>query len=126
MEDEDHSPALVFRVDVRSETGYPLFMAGRYNTAAGTLSYALVHRGVGRIYALDLGAEHRNPDGTRVGETHKHVWQDGFRDRRAYAPDDITEPWTEPVEVWKQFCREASIRHTGLMTPPGVQEELPS
>ena len=54
-EDEDHSPAVEFRVDVESTNGWPLFVKGRYNAAAGTLNYALILKTEGRIYALDLG-----------------------------------------------------------------------
>ena len=123
-DDEDHSPALEFRAAVASEAGYPLFVVGRYNSFAGTLSYALVHRAAGRIYALDLGADHHNPDCNRVGEKHKHRWTEEFRDKQAYVPEDITESWDHPAEVWSQFCAEAKIRHTGRMEPPVVQEEL--
>ena len=123
-EDEDHSPAREFRADVASEAGYPLFVVARYNPVAGTLSYALIHRGAGRIYALDLGADHHNPDCNRVGEKHKHRWTEGFRDKQAYVPEDITEPWNQPIAVWGQFCTEAGIRHTGRLHPPAIQEEL--
>lgn len=122
-EDEDHSPALLFRVDVESEAGYPLFLVGRYNNFAGTLSYVLIHRGAGRIYALDLGADHRNPDRNRVGEKHKHNWTEGFRDKQAYLPQDITEPWDRPAKVWDQFCTEARIYHEGKMYSPMVEGE---
>ena len=125
LEDMDHSPAREFRANVASDAGRPLFVVGRYSAAAGTLSYALIHRGAGRIYALDLGAEHRNPDGGLVGTKHKHRWKEGFRDKQAYVPEDITEPWDKPVEVWNQFCRQARIHHTGRMSPPVVQGELP-
>ena len=124
-EDEDHSPARVFRVNVESEAGYPLFLIGRYNYLTGTLSYALVHRSAGRIYALDLGADHHNPDCNRIGEKHKHRWQEGFRDKQAYVPEDITAPWNQPMEIWSQFCAEANIQHKGRMYPLGIQEELP-
>ena len=123
-EDEDHSPAREFRAAVASEAGYPLFVVGRYNSRAGTLSYALIHRGAGRIYALDLGADHHNPDCNRLGEKHKHRWAEGFREKQAYVPEDITEPWDRPIEVWNQFCTEARIRHAGRMYPPVVQEEF--
>ena len=102
----------------------PLFVIGRYNSVVGTLTYALIHRAAGRIYALDLGTDHHNPDCNRVGEKHKHRWTEGFRDKQAYVPEDITESWDRPVEVWGQFCAEARIRHTGRMDPPAVQEEL--
>ena len=123
-EDEDHSPAREFRAEVTSEAGYPLFVVGRYNSRAGTLSYALIHRGAGRIYALDLGADHHNPDCNRLGEKHKHRWAEGFREKQAYVPEDITEPWDRPIEVWNQFCTETRIHHKGRMCRPVVQEEF--
>jgi hypothetical protein len=64
-EDEDHSPALQFRAEIGSEGGYPLFVHGRVNPLAGTVSFTLVHRGTGRIYGLDLGADHHNPSCTK-------------------------------------------------------------
>ena len=118
VRDMDHSPAREFRANVASDAGYPLFIVGRYSSLAGTLSYALIHRGAGRIYALDLGAEHRNPDGRLVGAKHKHRWTDSFRDKQAYVPEDITEPWNKPINVWTQFCQQAKIQHRGRMHPP--------
>jgi hypothetical protein len=92
---------------------------------AGTLSYALIHRGAGRIYALDLGADHHNPTCQRLGEKHKHRWTEAFRDEEAYVPADVIAAWDNPVEVWRQFCAEAGIVHDGQMRPPQIQEELP-
>ncbi len=124
-EDEDHSPAYQFRAHVRSDAGYPLFVNGRYNALAGTLSFTLVHRSTGRVYGLDLGADHHNPTCQRVGEKHKHRWTDQFADKWAYVPDDITAPPEEPVAVWQQFCLEARIAHHGTLDrPPAVQQEL--
>jgi hypothetical protein len=48
-EDADHSPAREFRVEVTSDSGWPLFVVGRYNPCAGTLSYPLIDRGAGHI-----------------------------------------------------------------------------
>ena len=123
-EDEDHSPAREFRAVVHSDAGWPLFIVGRFNSFAGTLSLALIHRGAGRIYALDLGADHHNPDCNRVGEKHKHSWQEGFRDKNAYVPDDITAPWDCPQQVWIEFCVEANLQHQGKMYLPHLQGEL--
>lgn len=124
-EDEDHSPAVEFRANVESDSGYPLVVVGRYNRRAETLSYVLVHRGAGRIYALDLGADHHNPTCHRVGEKHKHHWTEQYRDKEAYVPNDITAGVHEPVDVWRQFCREANLRHGGAVgAPPPLQEEL--
>jgi len=124
-EDEDHSPALEFRTRILSSAGYPLFVVGRVNPYADTLSFTLIHQTSGRVYGLDLGADHHNPTCQRVGEKHKHRWTEQYRDKEAYNPVDITEPLVNPVQVWKQFCAEAAINHRGVLHPPHIQEELP-
>jgi hypothetical protein len=121
-EDEDHSPAVEFCAEVASDAGYPIFVRGSYNPAALTLTYALIHRGSGRIYALDVGKDHHNPDCHNVGEKHKHSWKEPLRDKEAYVPTDITVPVTAPVAVWKQFCHEAKIQHEGKMLQPPTQQ----
>ena len=121
-EDEDHSPTVEFRIDVESDAGYPIFVKGSYNAAALTLTYALIHRGSGRIYALDLGKDHHNPACPYVGEKHKHRWNETLRDKEASVPPDITAPVNDPVAVWKQFCQEAKIQHRGRMSPPPQQQ----
>lgn len=124
-EDEDHSPAVEFRVEVESDPGYPIFVRGSYNALIGTLSYTLIHRGSGRVYALDLGKDHHNPDCNYVGEKHKHRWNEPVRDKEAYVPPDITALVNAPVDVWRQFCAEATILHEGTMhDPPAIQLEM--
>lgn len=120
-----NSPSRTFRVDVKSTEGYPIFIDGWYNPLSGKLSYSIIHRSEGRIYGLDLGAEHINPDGEPVGEKHKNYWNPPNRDKWAYAPEDITEPWDRPVAVWSQFCAEANLRHTGTIQEPSAQGSLP-
>jgi hypothetical protein len=124
-EDENHSPSLTFRAAIESAGGHDLLIVGRYNPFAGKLSYSLILGSVGRVYGLDLGADHRNPDGNLIGEKHKHRWTDRFRDKEAYVPEDITEPWNHPVEVWTQFCVETHIAFASIMHPPDTQMELP-
>ena len=124
LEDEDHSPSVEFRVEVLSQPGWPLFVRGSYNPIANALSYTLVHRGSGRIYALDLGKDHHNPTCMYVGEKHKHRWNEPMRDKEAYVPTDITAPVTQPCEVWRQFCAEAKIQHQGVLHNPPLQGEL--
>jgi hypothetical protein len=124
-EDEDHSPAVEFRAEIESDAGYPLFVRGSVNRMAGTLTFAVIHRGVGRIYGLDMGKDHRNPNGQLVGETHKHRWTEQFQAKEAYVPPDINAPVTDPTAVWAQFCAEASIAHHGVLQhPPLVQGGL--
>jgi hypothetical protein len=124
-EDEDHSPAFEFRIEVQSDPGWPLFVKGSYNALANTLTYSLVHRGSGRIYALDLRKDHHNPACQNLGEKHKHRWTEAFRDKEAYIPLDITAASHQPREVWIEFCAEAKIIHQGVLhAPPVIQEEL--
>ena len=124
-EDEDRSPAVEFRVDIESTSGWPLFVKGRYNVAARTLTYALILKTTGRIYGLDLGKDHHNPQCDQVGEKHKHRWSEPYGDKEAYVPDDVGAPVSDPVAVWKEFCAEARIQHDGSMKPPPpTQREL--
>lgn len=125
QEDEDHSPCVEFRAEVMSDAGWPLFIRGSYNPLIPALSYVMILKTAGRVYGLDLGNDHHNPGCDQVGEKHKHKWTEQFRDREAYVPDDITEPASDPVAVWVQFCTEAKLRHDGtLNAPPPVQKEL--
>ena len=124
-EDEDHSPAQEFRIDVESTNGWPLFVNGHYNAAAGTLSYALILKTAGRIYGLDLGKDHHNPHCDQIGDRHMHRWSEAYGDKEAYVPDDVSAPVSDPVAVWEEFCADAGISHDGRMKrPPPTQEEL--
>jgi hypothetical protein len=124
-EDEDHSPAAEFRAEIASEAGYPLFVRGSFNPLAQTLTFAIIHASSRRIYALDLGKDHHNPNCQNVGERHKHRWTDLFRDKDAYVPIDIAQSIANPVAVWKEFCAEAKITHQGVMqAPPAHQPNL--
>ena len=118
------SPAREFRIDIDSSDDIPIFVKGWYNPFSGKLSYAIVHRSVGRIYGLDLGADHRNPDGERVGEKHKNYWVPGTGDKWAYVPEDINQPWNRPVAVWEEFYKEARLTHSGTLRNPVSQGVL--
>ena len=124
-EGRPNAPTRHFRVEVDSEAGHPIFIKGWYNPHSGKLSYSLIHRIAGRIHGLDLGADHCNPNGEFVGEKHKNYWVPGSRDKWAYAPDDITEPWDRPVAVWAQFCAEINLRHEGTLWEPGITRGAP-
>ena len=117
-EDEDHSPCWEFRAEVQSTSGWPLFVRGTYNPLIPALSYVLILKTAGRIYGLDLGKEHHNPQCQQVGDKHKHRWSEQFRDKEAYVPDDITATAEDPVEVWTEFCAQTKIEHCGRMPPP--------
>ena len=112
--------ARTFRVSVDAESGYPLFVQGRYNPKRGKLTFTLVctQEGVGRIYGLDFGQPHVNPDHSTAGDPHKNYWTEGDGDIWAYEPPDISATWDNPVLAWAQFCAEANIRFSGIMRPP--------
>lgn len=128
-------PAYEFRVNIISRASYPLIVKGWYNYAANKLSYSIIYcdnEGI-RIYGLDLGEDHKNPDGVKIGRKHKHRWLNEYYedkwnrkifigDKKAYVPDDITASVTDPVGVWNQFCREAQITHNGIMHQPIILE----
>ena len=121
--DEHRSHVRRFQSEVETETGYLLSVRGYYNPRAMMLSYTIILGDGNRIYGLDLGKDHRNPGGTRVGKKHKHRWSERYQDTEAYAPDDITEPVSDPVAVWRQFCAEACLKHDGALEQPVLQEE---
>ena len=121
-DDLSHPPARKFRVEVESDTGWPLFLQGWWNPASEKLCYTLFYRGAGRIVGLDLGYDgHTNHDGQVLRGTHKHRWSEHAADKDAYTPLDITTGWHEPVEVWRQFCAETGIVHAGAMLAPIVE-----
>lgn len=123
--DEDHSPSVEFRTEVLSDAGWPLIVRGSYNPLIPALSYVLIHKSFGRIYGLDMGKDHHNPQCNLVGEKHKHRWTERFRDKEAYVPIDITAPASDPVTVWSQFCEETKLKHNGrLLNPPPLQRRL--
>lgn len=116
--DEDRSPSLIFRAEIESAGGWPLFVQGRYNQLARTLTYALILKSEGRIYALDMGRDHHNPQCNQTGKKHMHRWSERYKDKEAQIPDEVTASVDDPVAVWRQFCREAHIQHNGIMNLP--------
>lgn len=115
---EGRSATSVFHVAVLSDRGWPLFIQGRYNSPNESLTFTLILRTTGRIYGLDLGQNHHNPQCSHVGTRHRHRWSERYRDKEAFVPDDITAPASDPVAVWREFCAGARIRHDGSMSPP--------
>ncbi|MFH1075825.1 MAG: hypothetical protein V1753_03140 [Pseudomonadota bacterium] len=123
QEDEDHSPSVEFRAEVQSDAGWPLFVRGSYNPLIQALSYMLILKTEGRVYGLDIGKDHHNPQCNQVGEKHKHKWTEQFHDKEAYVPNDITAPPSDPVAVWKEFCAEIKLTHNGNLTALQLQGE---
>ena len=84
--DEDRSSALEFQVEIESATGWPLFVKGRYNPAAGKLTYALILRtraasmlsiwaGIITIRNANRSGRSTNISGRSVIATRKHMYR---------------------------------------------------
>jgi hypothetical protein len=121
-----HELLLKFKAEILADLdNYQLSLRGTYNPLIYALSYHLICPPYGRIYGLDLGKAHKNPNGEHVGDKHKHRWSEIYRDKQAYEPKDITASGDNPLKVWQQFCKEAAIRHDGVMRSiPSQQLDL--
>jgi hypothetical protein len=116
--DDDPAGAREFVAPVICTAG-ELIVRGQRCARAGSLRFALVLRGVGRIACLDLGHDHQDPDGRRSGELHFHRWRAGQRDRFA-------EPIPTTLDLagaWRQFCELTRIEHEGALADPAPAQE---
>jgi hypothetical protein len=61
------------------------------------------------------GSSHRNPDGTRLGGTHIHLYRQGEDDDWAYTlnPADFSNP-ADPLTALSEFCVYCNIDSTPL------------
>ncbi len=102
-----------FLVPVASALSDLLLVRGQRCPAAGTLRFALILRGLGRLCALDLG--HHG--------AHLHRWTPGRRDALATLPPDAAA--SDERSAWALFCQQTHITHDGTLTePPATQETL--
>lgn len=65
---------------------------------------------------LDVNAApHTNPDGSRVGGTHVHVYRAGFEDKWAYEldPQQFSNPH-DGGRTFGEFCRFCNVTDTPL------------
>ena len=124
--DNNNNPAArVFRRRILHNGDNLTFVVARFNYMASKLTYCIFHPTAGRIYGLDIGVMHRNPNLKVVGRIHKHSWNPRDRDKYAYVPSDITATWDQPIRAWREFCDEAGIQHYGELDSPSVQTALP-
>ena len=120
-DDPAHQGAVEFQAAVHSASGQPLIVHGWWRPLSRKLSYTLMHGTAGRISGLDLGrVSHGISRRVRLRGTHKHRWRASGKAPFAYAPDDITADWDEPLEVWRQFCAETNLSHLGTMEQPAA------
>lgn len=69
---------------------------------------------------LDFGAEHRNPDGVRVGSPHLHVYTEGYDDKWAYElphEDFASFNGANDLDDWfNRFLDFCQIRHDNVIS----------
>jgi len=70
---------------------------------------------------LDInGAPHTNPDGTRIGGSHLHLYREGYDDRWAFELDpEVFSVPTTMGRAFEDFCRFCNIDMI-----PSFQESL--
>jgi hypothetical protein len=70
---------------------------------------------------LDVdGSPHTNPDGTKIGRTHLHVYREGYEDRWAFSLDANLFPNSATIRgAFGDFCDYCHI-----LPPLNFQEEL--
>ena len=91
-----------------------LLVRGQRCAPAGTLRFALISRGLGRIAALDLGP----------GDLHFHRWSPGRRDEIVPVADPLHDTASER-DAWRLFCRLTALTHDAeLADAPPTQESL--
>ena len=59
------------------------------------------------LVRLDVAsAPHTNPDGSRLGGTHLHVYRQGYEDKWAYPlnPEEFRDP-SNILETFRDFCQ---------------------
>lgn len=63
------------------------------------------------LIRLDIdGPPHTNPDGTKIGKAHLHLYREGYEDRWAFALD--SKEFTDPANMgssFGDFCRYCNI-----------------
>jgi len=64
-----------------------------------------------KLARVDFGVGHRNPDGTKVGSPHIHLYDEEHHDKIAYPlPADIFSKLDDPDEVLKEFIAFCNIK----------------
>jgi hypothetical protein len=78
---------------------------------AAKLKYQTRGRKVIVLARVDIaGAPHTNPDGTRLGGTHLHVFREGYDDRWAFPLDrQQFSDQANPEAALLDFCRYCNI-----------------
>ncbi|WPX08072.1 DUF6978 family protein [Anaerocellum danielii] len=70
------------------------------------------------LIRLDIDTKpHRNPDGTKVGPTHIHIYKEGYGDKWAYPLDefDCFSNTDDLVQAFIDFCKFCNIKEIPIV-----------
>ena len=85
------------------------------------LKYQTRARNVIALVRLDVdGAPHTNPDGTKLGGTHIHIYREGYEDKWAYPVErEHFGDVSNTQRIFEDFCKYCNIEN-----PPPFQGGL--
>ncbi len=59
---------------------------------------------------LDYGAPHLNPDGTRIGSPHLHIYREGYGDKFAVQlPKELFTKEEDPIQTFEDFLNYCKV-----------------
>jgi len=115
------------RGEVANSVGFDLALEVTWSPKTGKASLCLFARrvkpGWSRLYGIDLGDDHHNPDCNNTGDPHRHNrWSVTYGDRfGSGAPDLKGKSVPEAFDI---FVSECNISVRGALTMPSVQGTL--
>lgn len=86
----------------------------------GKVTYQTRARKVEPLVRLDLGNDHRNPDGEEVPGPHIHVYREGYGLRWAHAVDPSDFPNVE--DLWEAYG--SFLEYCRISRPPRIERTL--
>lgn len=105
--DSSRSPRYKFSVTVACpEPEPPLRLLGVVGPVNFSFSLLSLQNQTLRRLNRHVG-NHLNPDGSDMGEHHKHIWDDEHENRVSYVPSDID--WSDPNRALAGFLNECNI-----------------
>jgi hypothetical protein len=115
------------RGEVQSQTGFELAVEVTWSSRTQKSSACLFVKRVkplwSRIFGIDLGDDHHNPDCVMTGDPHRHnQWTVRHGSRFASPAPDLRGKGVS--EMFSAFLRECKIDMIGTLAMPAVQRGL--
>jgi hypothetical protein len=115
------------RGEVQSQTGFELFVEVTWSPKATKASACFFVKRVkplwSRVFGIDLGDDHHNPDCVMTGDPHRHNRWSVKHGARYGTPAPDLQGKTVP-EMFDVFLRECKIQMAGAIVMPPIQGGL--